>query len=745
MMSELAYQGKKPTFEEAIALYNSGDPSTARPLFEALLVEEPLSVPLLVSLGMSCWQLGDFRNAEDYLEKAIAIQPRNESAFRALGMLYNSTNNLEKAMKALGRCVEISPQYAQGWLALGLVQQRIERLDDAEYSYSQALQLHPRYVEALNNLATIKLARKDYDTTRSLLYRSLAEKPNHVDSYRTLARLYREVGVDAEALILLSRAVRIDPRATHAWNELGSIYRDMSDTPKSIAAYKKAVEVFPGNVDAKANLTCILSTDGSFEESRALCEELLTAQPDQMGVRFRKAIVIPAIMDSVEQIEESRAQILTELDDLANYPGQVTDPLGQIGATNFYLAYHGRNDREIQQKTAETLLKICPTLDYIAPHIGKSRKPGKIRIGVCSRHLSRHTIGVLWGEYFARLDRDRFEIYLFHTLPVFNGVPKALRDRVDREVRIPLRLDEARKIIANVELDVMYYTDIGMEPLTWFLSFARLAPVQAVTWGHPLTTGVPNMDYFVSSTHLEVADPSAHYSERCVRLPTLNTFYLRPELEVSLGRDHFGISDDSTLYVCPQTLFKLHPDIDGIFRRVLEGDPKGQLLLIEGTSAFHTTLIKERFNRTLSDLMNRIVICPRQSHQGFLAMVNMADVMLDPIHFGGGSTTLQALSFGTPVVTLPSEFLRGRISNACYKQIGVDELIARDSEHYCQIALEVGKNDQYRADLRAVLKEKCGVLYDNANVITEFEQFLEQAVSGKVIDYPVSMTPEPKM
>ena len=178
---------------------------------------------------------------------------------------------------------------------------------------------------------------------------------------------------------------------------------------------------------------------------------------------------------------------------------------------------------------------------------------------------------------------------------------------------------------------------------------------------------------------------------------------------------------------------------------MLEGDPKGQLLLIEGTSAFHTTLIKERFNRTLSDLMNRIVICPRQSHQGFLAMVNMADVMLDPIHFGGGSTTLQALSFGTPVVTLPSEFLRGRISNACYKQIGVDELIARDSEHYCQIALEVGKNDQYRADLRAVLKEKSGVLYDNANVITEFEQFLEQAVSGKVIDYPVSMTPEPKM
>jgi predicted O-linked N-acetylglucosamine transferase (SPINDLY family) len=212
---------------------------------------------------------------------------------------------------------------------------------------------------------------------------------------------------------------------------------------------------------------------------------------------------------------------------------------------------------------------------------------------------------------------------------------------------------------------------------------------------------------------------------------------VRPELELSLDRDHFGIAKESTLYVCPQTLFKLHPDIDAIFRRVLEGDPKGQLLLIEGTSAFHTTLIKERFNRTLSDLMDRIVICPRQSHQGFLAMVTMADVMLDPIHFGGGSTTLQALSFGTPVVTLPSEYLRGRISNACYKQIGVEELIAKDSDEYCTIALELGRNKDYREALRATLKEKSGVLYSNANVITEFEQFVEQAVSGKVVDYPV--------
>ena len=47
------------------------------------------------------------------------------------------------------------------------------------------------------------------------------------------------------------------------------------------------------------------------------------------------------------------------------------------------------------------------------------------------------------------------------------------------------------------------YLDVGMDPMTYFLAFARLAPVQCVTWGHPVTTGVPNMDYFISSDLLE--------------------------------------------------------------------------------------------------------------------------------------------------------------------------------------------------------------------------------------------------
>ena len=54
-----------------------------------------------------------------------------------------------------------------------------------------------------------------------------------------------------------------------------------------------------------------------------------------------------------------------------------------------------------------------------------------------------------------------------------------------------------QQVIAGLKLHVLLYADICMEPFTYFLAYSRLAPVQAVTHGHPSTTGLPELDYFV--------------------------------------------------------------------------------------------------------------------------------------------------------------------------------------------------------------------------------------------------------
>jgi protein O-GlcNAc transferase len=712
------------TLEQALRAYNGGDIDVAVSLFELVVERQPLSVDALVGLGLSYWRLERAEEGEDVLRKALAINPRDVNALRGLGLILYSGFKFDEARELLDRCVATDPKQHQAWLTLGLIQQRTEELAEAEMSFKKALELQPHYAEAMNNLGTVYLEQRQFGPARALFMEAIKERPSLVDAYRSLAKLFREMGTDIEALAVLKRAVRIEPTNANAWNEIGGLYRDLSDTPRSIAAYEKAIEVDPKHVDAKGNLSCVFATDGRYREAQNLCGELLEVDPKAIGVRVRKALIIPAIMDSNEAITRTREELCTALDDLKDYSGTITDPLGQVGSTNFYLAYHGYNDRELQKKTADIFRRVTPILTYEAPHIGRRRREGKIRLGICSRHLSFHTIGILWADLFARLDRDRFEISLFHTQPLAHRIPQSLIQRVDHEFRLPINMKAAREVIQGQELDILYYPDLGMEPLTYFLAFNRLAPVQCTTWGHPLTTGISTIDYFVSSKELELPHAQDHYTEELVKLDTLNTYYLRPEAREIVTRDSLGVGADANVYMCPQTLFKFHPDFDRIVQGVLEGDPKGELVLLEGTCAHHSTLIKDRLQRNVPGVIDRIRFIPRLSHEGFLGLIKMADVMLDPIHFGGGSTTIQALSFGTPVVTLPSEFLRARISYACYRHMGVESLIAQDIDDYCRIAVELGRNTDLRDATRKELFEKSSVLYSNQKVVTECEQFL---------------------
>jgi predicted O-linked N-acetylglucosamine transferase (SPINDLY family) len=290
--------------------------------------------------------------------------------------------------------------------------------------------------------------------------------------------------------------------------------------------------------------------------------------------------------------------------------------------------------------------------------------------------------------------------------------------------QIPLDLQGARSVIAGCELDALIYPDIGMEPFTYFLAFSRLASKQVVTWGHPLTTGIPTIDCFLSASDLEVEGAENHYSEKLVKLAHLNAYYRRPTVDARYNREYFGLSPARTLYVCPQTLFKLHPDFDQMLADILTRDPNGDLILLEGNHVGHTTMLRERFTRTLPECIGRVKFLRRLSHAEYLGLLAITDVMLDPPHFGGGSTSLQALSFGTPIVTLPSHFARGRITAACYTAMGTEELVVKDTAHYVELVSALGADPAKRARMRSELTKRSAVLYQSEAAVADLACFL---------------------
>src|SRR5262249_36956635 len=152
---------------------------------------------------------------------------------------------------------------------------------------------------------------------------------------------------------------------------------------------------------------------------------------------------------------------------------------------------------------------------------------------------------------------------------------QSIRQAADNYLVVPTHVRRARQTIADQKLDVLFYSDIGMDSHTYSLAFHRLARVQCVTWGHPVTTGVPNIDYFLSSELLEADDADGHYTEHLVRLPSLPTYYYRPQMPPqSRSRADYGLPGEGSLYLCPQSLFKFHPDFDVLLGAILSRDPK---------------------------------------------------------------------------------------------------------------------------------------------------------------------------
>jgi predicted O-linked N-acetylglucosamine transferase (SPINDLY family) len=148
------------------------------------------------------------------------------------------------------------------------------------------------------------------------------------------------------------------------------------------------------------------------------------------------------------------------------------------------------------------------------------------------------------------------------------------------------------------------------------------------------------------------------------------------------------------------TLQKLHPDFDIALDRILQLDPSGHIILFEDRSIKEWKLsLVRRFQKTIDpSLQSRIHFLPWiVDGEVFSALLATADVILDSFHFGIGTTTIMTCAVGTPFVTKPGRFLRGRGGLWCCKLLDVEECIAVDTEDYAQKAVLIATNQNVRA------------------------------------------------
>jgi predicted O-linked N-acetylglucosamine transferase (SPINDLY family) len=668
--------------------------------------------------------------AKSLLEEIVRSDRHDADTWYMLAAVNHGLGIRDEAARCYEKTIILNPIHPEAHYYLGNIRGENKDYEGAIRCYRKALQLRPQFADAARNLGAIL---HDLQRTHEAIdcYNAFLEQgPASADIYFNLGNALADIGAYESAVTCYRRALALDPARSEAYINLGIALDLWGELDEAVVQYETALSVDPTSIPACRCLGAALAEQGKPEEAMARYRQALLLAPDD-GLKLRLALTLPVIPESLEDLTRWRKRLETGIACLEKEPINLSEPAKEVAVTNFYLSYHGLSNRELHINVAKLYERACPSLLWTAPHCAKPMpRSGKIRVAFISCHMHDHSIGKTTRGLLANLSREHFEVFSLFVQPLREDeTTKFIRAKSDKSVVLPRVLDAARRVIAELKLDILFYQDIGMDPFTYFLAFSRLAPVQCLSFGHPDTTGIANMDYFVSNDLFEPTGAAQHYSERLFLLHDLGTlaYYYRPRLpDIMKRREEFGLPAEANLYLCPQTLFKFHPEFDVMLGDILRADPRGRLVLIRSKISWWAELLEARFRKAMPDVADRIVFLPQQDSAGFLNLLAASDVMLDTIHFNGMNTSLEAFSAGTPIVTLPTEFQRGRHTAGMYRKMGITGCIAADRNDYVRIAVKLGTEEDYRRHAKDEILRRNEVLFEDMHVVREFERcFLE--------------------
>jgi len=322
-----------------------------------------------------------------------------------------------------------------------------------------------------------------------------------------------------------------------------------------------------------------------------------------------------------------------------------------------------------------------------------------------STNLLNHSVAHCFANIFKHLHRDSdFEVYALTPTESHDEWNQRIASNCKALIRLDADLVNARHQIRQLRLDALGYLDIGMATYSYLLAMTRMAPVTFVLNGHPVTTGIETIDYFISSKLYE--DDPKQYTEELVELEGTMADYDKPEFDL-IPREEIKEFPSGNVYTCPMTLFKVHPDMDYIIRMICERDDQANILFFKfGDSDVHYQLAK-RMDKTLSKYLHRIFFRGWADRNEFMSVLAHSKAVLDTPYFGAGNTSFAAMASTTPIIAYYSP-IKGSIrcanTMAHYKQLshdtGIDYVkryVARDPTYYAKLAVQC--NEKIPADV----------------------------------------------
>lgn len=684
---------------------------------------------------------GKFADVEALCRSILKRSRHNADALHLLALAQVQSGRVQDAISTMAAALAVNPNSAAIHGDYASMLMNAGNVRTALAHYDLALALNPGHATLHSNRGKCLHALGQFSQAIASFDRVLAAEPDHADALNDRAHARLALGQYSPALQDADRALAILPRFPAALNNRGVALRGLRRRGEASAALEAVLSLQPVFPEALYNLALLLLEMGQCDAAREKLLRALEQNPEFAEARWALATSrIPLVAVAAEVSDSSYELIGNDLRELDEwFTSERMRLFNAVGESHpFYLAYQERNNRALFVINGALCSRLMQHAAQSNAWTAAAPPEGPVRILIISAQISDHPVwNAIIKGWMSGFESSDLELHLLHlgakTDHETDWAMGAARSFTPR----PQNLHEAVARIRDIRPHIIVYPEVGMDPMTLKLASMRLAPAQMAAWGHPETTGLPTMDYYLSAELFEPEDGQEAYSERLVRLPGLGSCYRPltvPATEIDLPT--LGLSPHLPMLLCPGTPYKYAPVYDTVLVDIAKRLGACQFVFFISEYRELSEKLRERISASFQmEGMNADQFCrfiPWQDRGMFYGLMHKADVYLDPTGFSGFNTAMQAIECSLPVVTVEGRFMRGRFASAILRKIGLDELVAGNTAEYADIVAKVASDRDYRSMLSARIEHRRTGLFNDPASLRFLGKFFLDVARGDI-------------
>ena len=731
-------------FQDGLSLLQQGKPDEADQFFSEAHKLDPNNVDTLNLLGIRAYQKQDHKSAIDFLSRANLIAPHSAQTLSNLGLVHNALFQYADALPYFTLAIDCDPNIPETHNNHGNTLRGLGKIDEANKAYKRAIALRPNYAEALSNQGVLLLEADKADKAISLFERAIKANPHFATAYNNLGNAFTQIEHYEDAFQCFERALQINPNYLDACLNFGNSLKKCKQYEAAIDCYQHALKIDSNNAKTFYFLGEVYYDLGDCDLAKTYYAKSLELQPRDLDSHVALSIAqIPKVAKSIQEFSDSRITFAQQLQFFQALPEQKIDlALSEklIARHPFYIAYQDLNNEALLSQFGKICTDLAkPIQERVKIRQDPTKTSSKIRLGIVSSFICDHPVWhAITKGWVSQLDTSQFELYILNTNGIEDKETELAKSKAVSYTNCGTAVMTAAQTIVDLRLDVILYPEIGMDMVSKALACLRLAPVQAASWGHPETTGLPTIDFFLSAQLMEPPESVHLYSEKLVRLPNLGTCFENTSIQVvTPDLSALGIDSQSPILLCAGSPSKYNPNHDQVLVQIAQKLGACQFVFFNFSENL-TAILKERliesFKKANLDANQFLRFIPFLKKEEFHGLMQASDLYLDTIGFSGFNTAMQALASGLPIVAFEGPQMRGRLASSILSRIDLKELVCSSESEYIDLIVKLLQNRELLNSVKIKMNQSKEVLFNDLEPIRELEKFLIEQVQINKVD-----------